>query len=60
MDYISVKETAKLWGIDSSRIGRLARAGRIEGAKLVGRNWLIPKNAVKPSDKRTNAAKFEP
>ncbi len=59
MEFISVKEAARLWGIDTSRIGRLARSGRIEGAKIVGRNWLIPKNAPKPLDGRTKKAKEE-
>jgi len=57
MEYISIKEAAQLWGIDTSRIGRLARSGRIEGAKIVGRNWLIPKNAPKPVDGRMRTAK---
>jgi len=57
MDYISVKEAAELWGIDTSNIGKLCRKGKIEGAKIVGRNWLIPKNAPKPMDGRTKAAR---
>lgn len=57
MEFISAKEASRLWGIDPSRIGKLARSGRIEGAKIVGRNWLIPKNAQKPIDGRTRTAK---
>jgi len=52
MDYISVKEASKKWKIDTSRIGLLAREGRIKGAIIVGRNWLIPSNAEKPIDLR--------
>lgn len=52
-----MKEAAELWGIDTSNIGKLCRKGKIEGAKIVGRNWLIPKNAPKPIDGRTKAAK---
>lgn len=57
MEYISVKEASELWGIDASNIGKLCRKGKIEGAKIVGRNWLIPQNAPKPIDGRTRAAK---
>jgi len=54
MDYISIKEASERWGIDTSRIGVLAREGRIEGAIIVGRNWLIPADAQKPNDLRKN------
>jgi len=57
MEYISIAEAAKRWGIDSSRVGRLAREGRIEGAIIVARNWLIPENAEKPSDGRMKKPK---
>jgi len=57
MDYISVREAAELWGIDPSNIRKLLRKGKIEGAKIVARNWLIPKNAHRPIDGRTREAK---
>jgi len=59
MEYFSVKEASALWKIDPSRVSKLARDGRIEGAKIVGRNWLIPRNAKKPTDGRTREAKKE-
>lgn len=57
MEYFSVREAAAAWGIDPSGIGRLARQGRIPGAKLVGRSWLIPQSAKKPADGRTRPVK---
>jgi len=57
MEYISVKQASALWKIDPSNIGKLCRKGKIEGAKIVGRNWLIPKNTPKPIDGRTKQAK---
>jgi len=57
MEYISIKEASKLWGIDTSNIGKLCRKGKIAGAKIVAKNWLIPKNAQKPIDGRTRNAK---
>jgi len=59
MDYISVKEAAELWGMDASNIGKLLRKGRIKGAIIVARNWLIPKDAPKPVDGRTRKAKAD-
>ncbi|NLI89893.1 MAG: Fic family protein [Epulopiscium sp.] len=52
MDYISIKEASKKWGISDSRIRLLCRKGRIEGAVKIGRNWAIPCDSVKPIDGR--------
>lgn len=52
MDYISIKEASKKWGISHSRIRLLCREGRIEGAMKIGRNWAIPFDAVKLIDGR--------
>jgi len=52
MEYISTKEASLLWKISSRRIVKLCDEGRIPFAKMIGKNWLIPSNAVKPSDKR--------
>lgn len=52
MDYISIKEASEKWGISDSRIRLLCREGRIEGAIKIGRNWVIPFDAVKPIDGR--------
>jgi len=60
LEYISVKEASENWGIDTSNIGKLCRKGKIEGAKLVGKSWLIPKSAQKPIDGRTKQAKGNP
>jgi len=57
MIYISAKELAARWGIDPTRVHRLAREGRIEGATLFGRNWMFPADAKKPADGRTKEAK---
>lgn len=56
MEYITIKEAALKWGISASRIGILVNAGRIPGAKHFGRNWLIPANAVKPSERKGGRA----
>lgn len=64
MEYISTKEASAKWGISTIRITILANEGRIPGAKLMGKNWLIPVNATKPperkSSRKKDAHKLEP
>lgn len=59
MEYLTVKETSELWNMDISRIGKLLRAGKIEGAAKIGGHWVIPKGLAKPTDGRTRDAKAE-
>lgn len=57
MEYISISEVAKKWGLTTRNVQMLCANGRIEGATRFGRNWMIPKNAKKPLDGRTKVAK---
>lgn len=59
MDYISAKEAAERWNVHVSRVGVLARSGRIPGAQMIGKTWMIPADAAKPSDGRKSSAKTE-
>ena len=52
MVFISTGELAEKWRISESRIVRLAKAGRIPGARLVGKSWIFPPDAEKPEDGR--------
>lgn len=47
MKYLSTNEIAKKWGVSRKTVNRYASEGRIEGASLVGRTWLIPEDARK-------------
>lgn len=53
MEYIDIKKAAEIWNIPERRISMLCRAGRIIGAKKVGKLWLIPDSTPKPLDGRT-------
>ena len=53
MDYMTLKEASKKWGISSRQINYYCVDGRIPGAVKMATIWLIPKNAVKPVDGRT-------
>ena len=57
MDYISIDEAAKKWGLSKRFVQVLCARGRIEGATRLGRAWMIPHNAKKPIDGRTKAAR---
>ena len=52
MDFVTTTEMAKQWNISRRRIATLCRDGRIAGAVLKGRTWLIPEDAEKPEDPR--------
>ena len=52
MDYMSVRETSKIWNVSERWIQKLCEEGRIDGVMRFGRSWMIPKNAKKPSDLR--------
>ncbi|GHV12699.1 transposase [Clostridia bacterium] len=59
MDYITPREAAELWGISVRRAQALCANGQINGVeRLGGTAWVIPKDAPKPLDGRTKAAKY--
>ena len=52
MDYISIAEDPKKWGITCRRVQVLCAQGRIPGLTKFGKSWAIPKDAEKPIDAR--------
>jgi hypothetical protein len=58
---MKTREAAALWGITERRVIELCKTKRIAGAYKEGRQWIIPNNAQKPSDKRVkNKEKLQP
>ncbi len=53
MEYITVQQASKRWGISDRRVRVLCAEGRIEGVIKKGRSYLIPANALKPIDRRS-------
>ena len=52
MDYLTSAEFAEKWGISQRRVAIYCKEGRIEGAVLKGRMWMIPEKTEKPQDPR--------
>lgn len=51
MNFLSVSEIAKLWNLSERSVRNYCADGRIPGAYLVGKTWMIPSDAVKPDRK---------
>ena len=51
MNFLSVAEIAKLWNMSERSVRNYCSEGRIPGAYLVGKTWMIPSDAVKPDRK---------
>ncbi len=58
MNYLSVSDTAKKWGISERSVRNYCANGRIPDAFLTGKTWNIPETAVKPE--RSNKHREEP
>ena len=49
--YISVQETAEKWNVTPRQVQILCKKGRIKGAEMMSRIWVIPVDAEKPTRK---------
>lgn len=58
MGYLTAKQFSQIWGITERRIIKLCKESRIDGARKNGMAWEIPKETLKPSDKRSNIYKY--
>lgn len=56
MEYISVREAAKKWGVSMRRVQYLCSHGQIKDVGRMGRMWLIPCGAKAPDDLRQKSA----
>ena len=57
MKYLSVSEIAIKWNMSERSVRKYCAEGRVGGAILQGKTWLIPENAVKPARKKRDDAK---
>lgn len=55
--YLNVEETAKKWGLSSRSVRNYCNKGRVTDAFLLGKTWMIPKEAIKPTRVSNNSKK---
>ena len=58
MNYISIKEIAKKWGLTQRRVQVLCSQDRIPGLIRIGSTWEIPEDAEKPQDLRIKNGRY--
>lgn len=58
VNYFSVKEVAKAWGVSERNVRKYLADGRVEGAVKVNGDWQIPEGATKPA--RLQEAMYQP
>lgn len=56
-EYVSVTEYAKLHGLDTGRVRRLIKEGRLPAVRI-GERWAIKKDQPKPEDKRIKTGEY--
>ena len=58
MEYMTIKETAEKWNLSVRIVQTICNEGMIDRAMKFGNTWAIPKDAVKPADKRIKSGKY--
>ena len=48
MGFLTVSEIAKKWQISERSVRNYCQQGRVKGAVLKGKTWIIPGDAEKP------------
>lgn len=48
MGVLTASEIAKKWNISERSVRNYCKQGRVKGAELKGKLWLIPEDAEKP------------
>ena len=58
MEFMTIKEAAVKWNLSVRRVQTICNEGMIEGAMKFANVWAVPKDAVKPADKRIKSGKY--
>lgn len=54
MEYLSVQQISSKWKLAPRTIRLYCQTGKILGAKLMGKTWIIPEDATKPTNYRSD------
>ena len=55
MNYLSVAEIAKKWGISERTVRNYCATGKVPGAFLTGKTWNLPEDAQRPKRKNQHS-----
>lgn len=55
----SVKEVAEEWKLTTRCVRSMCANGRLEGARKIGRDWIIPSIVERPIDGRVVTGKYK-
>ena len=55
--FFSSEEVAAMWGVSERSVRNYCALGRVPGAVLEGKTWLIPNGAAKPARERRHSTK---
>lgn len=58
MDYMTIREASEKWNLSVRRVQTICNEGMVEGVVKFGREWAIPKDAERPSDKRIKSGNY--
>ena len=58
MKYLTSTEISKIWGVSRRSVRNYCASGRVVGAYLKGKTWMIPENATKPKRQNRHSNKM--
>lgn len=58
MDYMTIREASEKWNLSIRRIQTICADNMIPGLEKFGKEWAIPKDAVRPVDRRVKSGKY--
>ncbi len=58
MEYMTIKDAAKKWGLSERRVQEICVLNKVPGVIKFGHEWAIPKDAIKPVDQRIKSGKY--
>ena len=59
MKYLAVNEISKKWNVSERSVRDYCNKGRVFGAYLEGKTWMIPENATKPNRQPRHSVKSD-
>ena len=58
MKYLTSIEISKIWGVSERSVRNYCASGRVVGAYLKGKTWMIPENIAKPKRQNRHSNKM--